>query len=244
MTRKLIASLLLILWPSCLMHAQMLQSIVNSKPPAAGGATFSIVQKVGDETASTSIAITATASGNLLVACIGYVGAVTQTLTVTDNASTPNTYTLRATSISLNVGATLASQCYDVLNNTHAGGTIVTFTGLSTVFSVRTFYEVHRTSGSWAFDIGLGVPNGVGTGTNVPGPTLAMTGAPGFATTIFVVGDAITVNPASGSAWTAGSVGAGNGANSIITSSAGNQTSAVTDNNSTDVYAASGVAYK
>lgn len=226
---------------------QGMQGIVATPAPISGGPTFSIVQSEVQDSNS-GLTTSATAAGNANIVCVGYTNATIIAATVTDDASGgSNTYTLRATSEGLDGPNTLASQCYDSINTGHAGATHIIVTGLSgPAYVVVEFYEAHRTSGSWTFDLANKVNTGVGTGTNVPGPALAMTGAPGFAVTSYLVNNTIGTNPASGSIWTAGAVTSpdGNGANSIITVSSGTQTSAVTDTASGDNYVSSGVAYK
>lgn len=212
-----------------------------------GGATFTVVNALSTDSTTTA-SFTATTAGDNLVVCIGYVSVTNQILTLTDNATGgSNTYSIWTASQSLNVAATLANQCYDTLGSAHSGATILTITGLSSVFANINFYQLHRNTGTWTRDVANGITTGIGTGTNIPGPALAMTGSTGIAVTGFVVNDFITVNPAAGSLWTVSpvlSTGSNNGANAIITASAGTQTSAVTDNSSVDTYAASGVSYK
>lgn len=209
---------------------------------------FTIVQKVSDDAGVLTVA--ATTAGNANIVCYGYLGTTGQTVAIGDNATGgSNTYTSRATSIATNAAATFQTGCFDSLTTAHGGATTISMTTVPTSgYTVMWFYEVHRTSGTWTFDLGAATAGAspTCTGTNCPGPSIAMTGAPGFGVAGYLVNDTLTANPASGNAYNAGAITSpnGNGANSIIAASSGTQQSAVTDNTSGDPYCASAVAYK
>ena len=213
--------------------------------PASGGATFSVVHSVAAD--ASSLTLTSTTAGNANIFCLGWEGTAGQSLTVTDNATGgSNTYTLRSSATAVNTSGSFNTQCWDSLGTAHGGATSISVSGLTSSYSVSEFYEVHRTSGTWTFDVGNALNNGTASGTLVTGPALSMTGAPGFGVTSYLVNNSLATNPATGSPWTAGSLttGDGNGSNAIITASSGSQTSTITDSGSGDFYCASGVAYK
>lgn len=228
----------------CSCHAQILSGVLNVQP-SGGGATFSLAHSAVGE--SSPLTVTATTAGNANVFCMGYVGATGQTITITDNASGgSNTYVARATANGVHTANTFVTRCWDSLGTTNGGATAITVTGLTSSYRVFQFWEAHRTSGSWVFDLGAALNNGTGTGTNVPGPALAMTGSPGFGVAMYIVNSGISTNPAAGNVFNIGNLisSGGNGGNATIQTSSGTYTSAVTDANSGDTYCASGVAYK
>lgn len=205
---------------------------------------FSLVQAVGDDAGTLTVA--ATAAGNLYVACYGEVG--TATVSVADNATGgSNTYVARSSATATHTSNGFTTGCLDVLGAAHAGATSITFTFTGTSgYTAIWFYEFHRTSGTWAFDNGVAANNATATGTNVAGPSITLAG--GVAVTASLVNDQIAVggNPTSGNAFNAGGVLTtdGNGSISLISASGGTFASAQTDQISGDTYCASAVAYK
>ena len=246
--------LLFVLWCLCALSATAQSRIPGpggSKP--SSGTTFTVVQhKVADSATSAgsiSVTVTATGSGNLIVACAGNLSYNEGVQSFADNATGgSNTYLEYVASLGTNNGsANVRSECWYVLGATHAGATSVTASWLqANNYRSIEVWEVSRTSGTWATDAANSIINGTGSGTTVTGASVTTSGSPSFVVGYILVGDSITVNPKAGNEFTAGgdisSFGAG--AVSLITSTAASHTPVWTDNSSGDSFASSTAAFK
>jgi hypothetical protein len=220
----------------------------------SASATLTLVHITGNDSTAggTSFILTgipATTSGNSNIVCWATNGTAALTSTVTDNATGgSNTYTNR-TAATASITAAAVLGCADSLNTPRGGATSVTVTLTTSVgyFAVW-LWEVHKSSGSLAFDNGTALNNGTGVSTTLTGPTLATTGVPEFiASTAFPNTGGVTQNPKTGNNFTAGGVitpvGASGGV-SVILSSAGTNGAVWVDSASADSFASSLVAYK
>lgn len=235
--------LILLLLPLSLMGQwQIGQRGFKPLSGGGGGATITRVQSVGGD--GTTLTLSATAAGNLVVVCFGTQG-LSGTPSVVDSAS--NTYTARASSSAAETGTGLNSGCFDsITTNSGATSVTITYSGGSS-YSELVAYEFHRSSGSWAFDTSGAVSNATTNASTgvASGPALSMAGPSGAAVAIFIVNGSFVINPSTGSPWTIGpTTTSGGGSNAFIATSSGLQTSTATDGVVSDPYCASGVAYK
>lgn len=150
---KIIATLLLTIWPSLMMHSQMLQSIVNSKPPVAGGGTWTHIADCNGNGALVCAFSVDPVAGDTVVI---YLGATSNTFAPTCTDAAANVYTTASTAgnnTSIAFGAWIA---YRLISPGSVNGKTITCIGTGGPYTDTYGSEFRDTGGTPTFDASYG----------------------------------------------------------------------------------------
>jgi len=181
----------------------------------SGSTTFTAVQSnsnislspSSDTTISVTLTSAPTAGNN--VTCLYYTynegDTTAPTVTVADNAGTPNNYTVE-TPVTNGAGGDFIGIAYLLSAPSGAGSTVTaTFSETTAGYAYIGCFETHRSSGTWTFDSYTTTPSpagGTSSGSGViTSPSCTVTGANDFLYS-GAWGQAVFNTPTAGSPWT------------------------------------------